>query len=39
LEDKNTKTHKDLEIWKDGIKLVSKIYKLTKNFPKEELYY
>jgi four helix bundle protein len=38
MEGKNTKTHKNLEIWKEGIKLVTKIYKLTKNFPKEELY-
>jgi four helix bundle protein len=38
MEGKHTKTHKDLEIWKEGIKLVTKIYKLTKNFPKEELY-
>jgi four helix bundle protein len=27
-----------LEIWKKGIKLVTKIYRLTKDFPKEELY-
>ena len=38
MEGKKTKTHKDLEIWKEGIKLVTKIYKLTKDFPKEELY-
>jgi four helix bundle protein len=38
MEGKNTKTHKNLEIWKEGIKLVTKIYKLTKKFPKEELY-
>jgi four helix bundle protein len=38
MEGKHTKTHKNLEIWKEGIKLVTKIYKLTKNFPKEELY-
>jgi len=38
MEGKNTKTHKDLEIWKEGIKLVTKIYKLTKDFPDEELY-
>jgi len=38
VESKDTKTHKDLEIWKDGIKLVTRIYKLTKNFPNEELY-
>jgi four helix bundle protein len=38
MEGKDTKTHRDLEIWKEGINLVTKIYKLTKNFPKEELY-
>jgi len=38
MEGKNTKTHKDLEIWKEGIKLVTEIYKLTKDFPDEELY-
>jgi four helix bundle protein len=38
MEGKNTKTHKDLEIWQEGIKLVTKIYKLTKDFPDEELY-
>jgi len=31
MEGKNTKTHKDLEIWKEGIELVTKIYKLTKD--------
>jgi len=25
MEGRNTKTHKDLEIWKEGIKLVTKI--------------
>jgi four helix bundle protein len=38
MEGKHTKTHKNLEIWKEGIKLVTKIYKLTKKFPKDELY-
>jgi len=38
MEGKHTKTHKDLEIWKEGIKLVTEIYKLTKDFPDEELY-
>ncbi len=33
-----TKTHKDLEIWQKGIKLVERIYKLTSSFPKEEVY-
>ena len=32
------KTHKDLDIWKKSIEMVTKIYKLTRNFPKEELY-
>ena len=32
------KTHKDLEIWKKAIEMVTKIYMLTRSFPKEELY-
>ena len=32
------KTHKDLDIWKLAIELVLKIYKETKNFPKDEMY-
>ena len=32
------KTHKDLDSWKNALQLVTKIYKLTKEFPKEELY-
>ena len=31
-------THKKLESWKESIKLTIDIYKLTQNFPKEELY-
>jgi len=38
MEGHNTKTHRDLEIWQLGIDLVTKIYKFTKNFPKEEIY-
>jgi len=30
------KTHKDLDVWKDSIELVVKIYRLVSNFPKEE---
>ncbi len=33
-----TKTHKDLEVWKQSISFVTDIYKLTGNFPKEEIY-
>ncbi len=32
------KTHKDLDVWKDAIAYVTKIYKITSSFPKDELY-
>jgi four helix bundle protein len=32
------KTHKDLEVWKNSIKLVADVYDITRNFPKEELF-
>ena len=32
------KPHKDLDVWKDGISFVTKVYKMTSSFPKEELY-
>ncbi len=32
------KTHKELDVWKDSIELVVEIYKITKRFPKEEIY-
>jgi four helix bundle protein len=32
------KTHKDLEVWKKSISIVTDIYSLTKKFPKEEIY-
>ena len=32
------KTHKDLDVWKKSIEMVTQIYLLTRNFPKEELY-
>jgi four helix bundle protein len=32
------KTHKDLDVWKDGISFVTKVYKITACFPKEEIY-
>jgi len=31
-------THRDLDVWKNGIELVKKIYILTKDSPKEEIY-
>lgn len=30
--------HKELDVWKESIELTKKIYNITKNFPKEELY-
>ena len=32
------KTHKELNVWKESIEMVTEIYKVTKGFPKEELY-
>ena len=32
------KTHKDLDIWKKGISLVTEIYRITNEYPKEEMY-
>lgn len=32
------KSYKQLLIWQKGIKIVVMVYKLTKNFPKEEIY-
>ncbi len=31
-------THKDLDVWKNCIDLVTTIYRITENFPKEEQY-
>lgn len=35
---KGVKTHKDLDVWKEAVMLVKKIYELTSVFPKEEIY-
>lgn len=35
---KPIRSYKDLEIWQEGIELVSTVYKLTSDFPKAELY-
>ena len=32
------KSFTDLEVWKEGHKLVLMVYKITRNFPKEEMY-
>ncbi|MBA5794016.1 four helix bundle protein [Flavobacterium sp. xlx-214] len=31
-------THKDLEVWQRSMDLVTQVYLLTKDFPKEEIY-
>lgn len=38
MENKKIESFKDLFVWQKGIELVNEIYKLTKHFPKEELY-
>ena len=32
------KTHKDLNVWKEAVDLAKKVYFLTADFPKEEIY-
>ena len=32
------KTHKDLDVWKKSVALVTTVYEITKGFPKEEVY-
>ncbi len=32
------KTHKDLDVWRKSIDLVTEVYRITKNFPKDEVY-
>ena len=38
MDDAKIKSFTDLVAWKEGHKLVLEIYKITKNFPKEELF-
>ena len=38
VDNMNMKTHKDLNIWKISMNLVTLTYQITKNFPKEEQY-
>jgi four helix bundle protein len=38
LENKTIRTHKDLEVWKESILLVKEIYRISSNFPKDEIY-
>ena len=38
MESKKIESFKDLIVWQKGIELVNEIYKVTKHFPKDELY-
>jgi four helix bundle protein len=38
MENEKIKRFTDLNAWKEGHKLVLEIYRITKNFPKEELF-
>lgn len=38
MENKTIRTHKDLEVWKESILLVKEIYRISSNFPKDEIY-
>ncbi len=38
MENKKVESFKDLFVWQKGIELVNDMYKVTKRFPKEELY-
>lgn len=37
-ENKKIKSFRDLNVWKNGLEIVQNIYKLTKRFPKSEIY-
>ena len=34
----NIRTHRDLDVWKEGIELVVKVYEIAQKFPNEERY-
>ena len=38
MNSEKIKNFKDLRIWQESIELVEEIYRITKKFPKEELY-
>jgi four helix bundle protein len=37
-EKMDERPHKKMDVWKNSMELAAEIYKVTKNFPKEELY-
>ena len=32
------RTHKDLDVWNKSVELVTEVYEITKNFPKDEMF-
>ena len=38
IKENNARTHRDLDVWKKSIDLVTLIYKFTANYPKDEMY-
>ena len=36
--EKKVRTHKDLNVWKNSINMVTEIYNITKSFPNSEIY-
>ena len=38
IKENNARTHRDLDVWKKSIDLVTSIYKFTADYPKDEMY-
>ena len=38
IKENKVRTHRDLDVWKKSIDLVTLIYKFTANYPKDEMY-
>ncbi len=38
MKNVNERPHKRLDLWKRAIEIVAKVYEVTKEFPKEEVY-
>ncbi|MEX2115988.1 MAG: four helix bundle protein [Bacteroidota bacterium] len=38
MKQQNERPHKRLELWKKSIEMVTKVYEVTKEFPREEVY-
>ena len=38
VKENEVRTHRDLDVWKKSIDLVTSIYKFTADYPKDEMY-